>query len=86
MTILVGTASWTDKSLIESGKFYPPSAKDAATRLKYYASQFPDGGGRFELLRHARASDRATMGGAHTRALRLQRQGFSARHRTPDPA
>jgi uncharacterized protein YecE (DUF72 family) len=41
MTILVGTASWTDKSLIESGKFYPPSAKDAATRLKYYASQFP---------------------------------------------
>src|SRR4051794_25103666 len=36
MTILVGTASWTDKSLIESGKFYPPSAKDAETRLKYY--------------------------------------------------
>ena len=41
MTILVGTASWTDKSLIESGKFYPPSAKDAETRLKYYASHFP---------------------------------------------
>ena len=41
MTILVGTASWTDKSLIESGKFYPSSAKDAETRLKYYASQFP---------------------------------------------
>ena len=30
MTILVGTASWTDKSLIDSGKFYP---KD---RLLYY--------------------------------------------------
>src|SRR5215212_2791097 len=41
MTILVGTASRTDKSLIESGKFYPPSAKDAETRLRYYASQFP---------------------------------------------
>ena len=41
MTILVGTASWTDKSLVESGKFYPPSANDAETRLKYYASQFP---------------------------------------------
>src|SRR5438045_5669758 len=41
MTILVGTASWTDKSLIESGKFYPPTAKDAETRLRYYASQFP---------------------------------------------
>src|SRR5437764_11894177 len=24
--ILVGTSSWTDKTLIESGKFYPPSA------------------------------------------------------------
>jgi uncharacterized protein YecE (DUF72 family) len=41
MTILVGTASWTDKSLIESGKFYPPSAKDPEARLKYYASRFP---------------------------------------------
>ena len=41
MTILVGTASWTDKSLIDSGKFYPPSAKDADTRLRYYATQFP---------------------------------------------
>jgi len=41
MTILVGTASWTDKSLIESGKFYPPTAKDAESRLRYYASQFP---------------------------------------------
>lgn len=41
MTILVGTASWTDKSLIDSGKFYPADAKDAETRLRYYASQFP---------------------------------------------
>jgi uncharacterized protein YecE (DUF72 family) len=41
MTILVGTASWTDKSLIDSGKFYPPSANDAESRLRYYASQFP---------------------------------------------
>jgi uncharacterized protein YecE (DUF72 family) len=39
--ILVGTASWTDKTLIESGRFYPPEAKDAETRLRYYASQFP---------------------------------------------
>src|SRR5215813_12195918 len=41
MTILVGTASWTDKSLIDSGKFYPPTARDAESRLRYYASQFP---------------------------------------------
>src|SRR6187551_2089562 len=41
MTILVGTASWTDDRLVESGKFYPPSANNAETRLRYYASQFP---------------------------------------------
>lgn len=39
--ILVGTASWTDKSLIESGRFYPPTAKTAEDRLQFYASQFP---------------------------------------------
>ena len=38
--ILVGTASWTDKTLIESG-WYPEDAKTAAKRLQYYASQFP---------------------------------------------
>ncbi len=62
MTILVGTASWTDKSLIESGKFYPPSAKDAETRLKYYASHFPMVEGRFELLRHTHARHSALLG------------------------
>jgi len=39
--ILVGTASWTDKSLIESGRFYPGSAKTPEARLQYYAEQFP---------------------------------------------
>ncbi len=39
--ILVGTASWTDKSLIESGLFYPPEVKSAEERLRYYAAQFP---------------------------------------------
>ena len=41
VTILVGTASWTDKSLIDSGKFYPGDATSAEDRLRYYASQFP---------------------------------------------
>src|SRR5438552_15574756 len=39
--ILVGTSSWTDKSLIDSGRFYPPSARKPEERLRYYASQFP---------------------------------------------
>jgi uncharacterized protein YecE (DUF72 family) len=39
--ILVGTASWTDPTLIKSRKFYPPEAKSAEARLKFYASNFP---------------------------------------------
>ena len=39
--ILVGTSSWTDKSLIESGRFYPPNVTKPEERLRYYASQFP---------------------------------------------
>ncbi len=39
--ILVGTASWTDRSLVSSGRFYPPEARTAEDRLRYYASRFP---------------------------------------------
>jgi uncharacterized protein YecE (DUF72 family) len=39
--ILIGTASWTDKSLIASGRFYPAKCNSPEERLRYYASQFP---------------------------------------------
>jgi uncharacterized protein YecE (DUF72 family) len=39
--ILVGTSSWTDPTLVKEGGFYPPSAKSAEARLRFYASQFP---------------------------------------------
>ena len=39
--ILIGTASWTDRTLIKDGHFYPPEAKSAEARLRYYAEQFP---------------------------------------------
>jgi uncharacterized protein YecE (DUF72 family) len=39
--ILVGTSSWTDKTLIESGKFYPRTATTPEDRLRFYATQFP---------------------------------------------
>ena len=39
--ILVGTASWTDKSLIEAGTFYPEKSMTAEGRLRYYATRFP---------------------------------------------
>jgi uncharacterized protein YecE (DUF72 family) len=38
--ILVGTASWTDKTLIASG-WYPPEADTPEKRLRFYARQFP---------------------------------------------
>ena len=41
MRILVGTASWTDKTLIDCGRFYPPDCKSPEDRLRYYASKFP---------------------------------------------
>jgi uncharacterized protein YecE (DUF72 family) len=37
--ILVGTASWTDKTLLASG-WYPPEAADPQARLRYYAERF----------------------------------------------
>ena len=40
-TTLVGTASWTDRSLIQARTFYPRGASSAEARLRYYASQFP---------------------------------------------
>jgi uncharacterized protein YecE (DUF72 family) len=38
--IKVGTASWTDKTLLASG-WYPKDADTPERRLEYYASQFP---------------------------------------------
>jgi len=38
---LVGTSSWTDPTLVKKGHFYPPEARSAEARLRYYAEQFP---------------------------------------------
>ncbi len=38
--IQVGTASWTDKTLLESG-WYPQTADNPEKRLAYYAKNFP---------------------------------------------
>jgi uncharacterized protein YecE (DUF72 family) len=37
--VRVGTASWTDRTLLESG-WYPPEADTLEKRLRYYARQF----------------------------------------------
>jgi len=38
---LVGTASWTDPTLVNSDLFYPRGTQSAEERLAFYASHFP---------------------------------------------
>ena len=38
--IYIGTSSWAERSLIQSGRFYPPGLKDSQSRLSYYAQRF----------------------------------------------
>ncbi|VVE07622.1 hypothetical protein PPN31114_02468 [Pandoraea pneumonica] len=40
MTLRVGTSSWTDRTLIACGRFYPPGVDTPEARLRHYASQF----------------------------------------------
>jgi uncharacterized protein YecE (DUF72 family) len=39
--VLVGISSWTEPTLVKEGNFYPPEAKSAEARLRFYADQFP---------------------------------------------
>ena len=39
--ILVGSCSWTDPTLVASGRFYPRGVTSAEARLRFYAEQFP---------------------------------------------
>ena len=38
--IQIGTCSWTEKTLLQSGEFYPKDVKTAEGRLRYYADHF----------------------------------------------
>lgn len=40
MRLLTGTASWTDPTLLACGRFYPPDARSAESRLRFYASRY----------------------------------------------
>jgi len=40
-SILVGTCSWTDKTLTDETDWYPRRSMSAEERLKFYASRFP---------------------------------------------
>ena len=36
----VGTCSWTDQTLLACGRFYPPEARSAEQRLRFYTEHF----------------------------------------------
>jgi uncharacterized protein YecE (DUF72 family) len=38
--IRIGTCSWSEKTLVQSGVFYPAEARTAEARLRYYTSHF----------------------------------------------
>jgi uncharacterized protein YecE (DUF72 family) len=39
--VLVGTCSWTDRTLVEETDWYPKRSMSAEARLRYYAEHFP---------------------------------------------
>ncbi len=39
-SIRIGTCSWAEKSLLDSGEFYPKGADSAEERLRFYAEHF----------------------------------------------
>ena len=40
-TVLTGSCSWTDKTLVEEADWYPQRTMSPEERLRFYASQFP---------------------------------------------
>ena len=38
--IFLGASSWAEKSLVDSGRFYPEEATDTPARLAYYSERF----------------------------------------------
>jgi uncharacterized protein YecE (DUF72 family) len=40
-TVLTGSCSWTEKTLVDEADWYPRKTMSAEERLRYYAAQFP---------------------------------------------
>lgn len=39
-SVYIGSSSWVEKSLVASGRFYPPDVKESDSRLAFYAQRF----------------------------------------------
>ena len=84
MKVLVGTASWSDKSLVASKKFYPKGVNTPEGRLRLYATQFPLVEVDTSYYAIPLRADRAGLGRPDTGALHPQREGVPALHRARD--
>ena len=73
--ILVGTASWTDKTLIASG-WYPDSAKTPAKRLVLLVPVSARRGGLDLLLPAERSQIRFAVGEPNAQRLYVQHQSI----------
>ena len=83
--VRVGTASWTDPTLLKSG-WYPKGANDAESRLRFYATQFPivEVDATYYYLPR---EEQAGLWVDHTQLrLRLQHQGVQPPHRPSTPS
>jgi uncharacterized protein YecE (DUF72 family) len=80
--IRVGTASWTDKTLLASG-WYPDGVDTPEKRLAYYANRFPMVEVDSTYYSPPRREHRDPVGPAHARRLSVQHQGLQPAHRTP---
>ena len=38
--LYIGTSSWAEKALVDSGRFYPEDVKDTPARLEFYSQRF----------------------------------------------
>src|SRR2546426_12771177 len=75
--ILVGTSSWTDKTLIESGRFYPTERFYAGTAAALLRVAISDRRDRQQLLRHSDRIECAALGRADAGRVCFQHQGVS---------
>src|SRR5690242_11246442 len=81
--VQVGTASWTDRTLLESG-WYPPEADTPEKRLRYYARQFALV--EVDATYYALPGEQtAALWAADPGPVHLQRQGVQPVHPPPHP-
>ena len=85
-TILIGTSSWTDPTLVKDGNFYPPATQDRRGAAAVLRVAVPAGRGRLHLLLPADREELGAVDRAHAAGVHVQHQGVLAADEPPDEA